>query len=114
MTFMQVRRIQVSPGIDDEGSSARRQLDTQSIVVAMRSAPMHPTVAGVEKQVEIVLPQKIDTSVGKRARCGGWCCRQRLIIADAALTDDPQRLRGNRKAVEFVAAILKRNCAQRQ
>src|SRR5437867_8337735 len=71
MPFAQVRRVNVSTRIDDEGRAAGRDFNGERVVVSMRAAAIHSVAAGVEKQIQIAITKDVNTRIRESLRLRG-------------------------------------------
>ena len=68
VSLLEIRGINVCSRIDDERATARRDFNTQSIVVPMRSAAVDACATRVETQIEIAVAHDVNACVRKRLR----------------------------------------------
>src|ERR1051326_8822312 len=66
VSLVKIRGVNVRTGIDDESRLASGHFNAERIVMAVRTAAVDATVAGVEKQIEIVVPHNIYAGIRKR------------------------------------------------
>src|SRR5216684_779901 len=114
MPLFQIGGVNVRAWIDDEGRSTRRDFNAQSVVMSVRATAVEAAVTCVEEQIQIVIAQHKGSGVGKSSRLRRLALRQRLIVTESLLAQDPKQFFRRRGGRQLEARFLKDRGSQRK
>src|SRR5258708_8458712 len=114
MSVFKIGGVNVRAGMEDEGGSNGGDFNAQSVVMSVRATAVEAAVTYVEKQIQIVIAQHEGSGVGKCSRLRRLALRQRLIVTQSLLAQDPKQLFRRRGARQLEARLLKDRGSQRK
>jgi hypothetical protein len=65
MTSVSVKVVNIAARVDDEGASMRKDLDAESVVMAVRTPAACPDIVCVRVHVKIAVTHYVCTRIGK-------------------------------------------------